>query len=212
MLVEQIHKLYDKEEKVRDRTSFFVSEVDKCPIAIFYAFKKTPKARLGSQAYLRFEVGNDTHKRLVKTLSKLRILIADEVNMPHNNLFRGRADAVVKIDDEFYIVEIKSVSNARFQRLTKAATEHVKQLQLYLYYFNINKGIILVENKNTQELKEFIIEKDIVLINKILTDFEILKTQIANNEMPAKPLNLPGWKCNYCSYKDVCPLFLNPSQ
>lgn len=207
MLVEQIYKLYNKEEKPRDRDCFFVSEVDKCPLAIFYSFKKIAKAKLGPQTYLKFEEGNNTHKSLVETLFKLGIARAVEISIPENELFKGRADAIVSIENQLYVVEIKSVNNRKFEEFVsegKPDASFLMQIQLYLFYFNIDRGIILIKNKDTQELREFIVEKDMELINNILTYFEMLKQQIINNELPEKPKNLAKWKCNYCGYNEVC--------
>jgi len=204
MLVEKIYKVYDREDKPRDRTYFYVSEADKCPRAVFYSFKKMPKAKLGPEVYLRFEEGDDTHKRLVKAFLKSGILVATEINTPRNDLFSGRADAVVNIDKELYVVEIKSVGSYKFKLSTEPSIEHVKQLQLYLYFFNIDRGIILLQNKDNQQLKEFIIEKDMGLINQILADFKKLKTEIENDALPEIPKDLAGWKCNWCPYNKVC--------
>jgi len=204
MLIEKIYKLYDREEKPKDRTNFYISETDKCPIAILYSFKKIPKPKIDPVVYRMFGDGDDTHNRLIKEFIKLRILVAAEIDIPANDLFSGRADAIVNIDNELYVVEIKAVNNAKYQKLTEPSPEQIKQLQFYLYFFNIDKGIILIENKDNQQLKEFVLKKDDKLISQILEDFERLKIQIENNELPEKPKDLPQWKCRYCAYRDVC--------
>ena len=76
-----------------------------------------------------------------------------------------------------------------------------KQLQLYLHFFNLQKGILVVENKDTQELKEFIVEKNQELINKLLQQFDYLKDQIGSEVTPQKPENLEPWKCKLCPYQ-----------
>lgn len=204
MLIEEIYKLYDIEGKPKDRDKFFASEVDECPLAIYYSFKKKPKIKLEPKVYLKFEDGNESHNRLAKMLFRLGIVRAIEVPIPENELFLGRADAIVSIGNELYVVEFKFVNKAGFEKLSKPNPSHIKQLQIYLHYFNINKGIILVENKDSQELKEFVIKRDINLIERILTYFKILKIQIMTNEIPDRPRDLPGWKCNYCAYGKIC--------
>lgn len=204
MLVKKIYELYDKEERYPDRNIFFVSEVDKCPIAIFYSFKKKPKAKLGAQTHLRFSDGDDTHKRLVRALFSIGIVGAVEIPIPENELFGGRADAIVAIKNELYVVEIKAVGSYKFKKLLEADPSYIKQLQLYLYYLNIDKGIILIENKDTQELKEFVVKKDVKMIKQILGDFTALKRKILNDELPGKPKVLAKWKCIYCSYRKMC--------
>ena len=204
MLVKKIYGLFDREERISDRDTFFVSEVDKCPIAIFYSFKKKPKGKLGPQAHLRFSDGDDTHRRLVRALFSLGIVRAIEIPIPEGQLFSGRADAVVCIGGKLYVVEIKAVGSNKFKFMSKPDPAHVKQLQFYLYYLNIDAGIILIENKDTQELKEFIIKRDIKLVNRITTFFKILMMNIVQNEVPRKPEDLAEWKCRYCPYQEIC--------
>ena len=141
---------------------------------------------------------------MVRALFSLGIVRAVEVPIPEDQLFSGRADAIVDIDNELYVVEIKAVSRNKFERLSEPDPAHVAQLQLYLHYLNIDRGVILVENKDTQGLKEFVIKKDVKLVNRILVHFKMLKMQIVNDEIPERPKDLPAWKCNYCPYSRVC--------
>jgi CRISPR/Cas system-associated exonuclease Cas4 (RecB family) len=75
-----------------------------------------------------------------------------------------------------------------------------------MHYFNINKGIILVENKDSQELKEFIVEKDEKLLQEISAKFTSLKKMVDSNTLPLKPKfrNDEKWKCDYCQYRKTC--------
>ena len=203
MLIEHIHKLFDKEERVKQRDKFYVSEANSCPVAVFFSFKNIPKEKLGSLCHLKFSHGNYTHNRLIAVLFALGIAKAAEIDIPDNELFTGRADAIVELNKELYVVEIKEVTKFMFEK-HKPNVNHVMQLQLYLHYFNIDQGILLVENKETQELKEFIVNKDPYLIRNIINDFMKLKLQINDNREPKRPEDLPEWKCNYCAYAKVC--------
>jgi len=204
MLIEKINKLYDRKDKPKERNKFFVSETNKCPLAILYSFKKVPKPKIDPVVYRLFADGDDAPARLIKDFIKLRILVATEINIPDNDLFSGRADAIVTIDNELYVVEIKAVNNKKFERMTKPSPEQVKQLQLYLYSFNINKGIILIENKDNQQLREFVVERDDTLINQLIESFKKLWIEIESNQLPEKPKDLPQWKCTYCPYSEIC--------
>ena len=74
---------------------------------------------------------------------------------------------------------------------------------MYLYFFNIKKGIVLYENKNTQELKEFVVEYDEKTVRDVLEKFEILRAQIKNNIIPSVS-DVNTWRCTYCPYRAIC--------
>jgi len=204
MIIEKINNFYKKEEEPRDRDLFYINEVGDCPVKIYYAFKKLPKEQLKPGVYMKFAHGSYAHMHLMSLLFSLGIAKSVEINIPENELFRGRADAIIVIDGEPYIIELKTVNKIGFESLAKPDYDMVKQLQLYLYYFNLNKGIILIENKDTQELKEFMIKKDEMQIKQILNEFIELKKKIESNKIPEKPEELAEWKCDYCVYKNNC--------
>ena len=92
------------------------------------------------------------------------------------------------------------------KRLEEPDKAHLKQIQLYMHYFNINKGIILVENKDNQELKEFVVTKDEKILQEISANFISLKKMVDNNTLPPKPRfsSNDKWKCDYCAYRKTC--------
>lgn len=70
-------------------------------------------------------------------------------------------DILADIDGERYVVEIKSVNTIQFKNMQKNNTPHQsgkKQLFLYMYLTGIHKGIVLCEDKNTQEFRANIYE------------------------------------------------------
>ncbi len=207
MLKEKIDDFYSKPEEEKERKNFWISEADTCPRAVFYAFKNMPKAKRDAQSYRILEHGEFTHIRLMRALFGMGIVRATEIKIPEDQVFRGRADAIITLDNESYVLEIKTMNKGAFQFSSAPQKAHYRQIQLYMHYFNITKGIILIENKDTQELKEFLIEKDEQEIKKIFEEFEILKKQIATDEVPMKPIDLEEWKCRYCPY-DFCEFFL----
>lgn len=61
-------------------------------------------------------------------------------------------DAIITIGKTEYIVEIKSQSTNSFQT-EKSHLSGRKQLKLYMHLSGIHQGFVLVEDKNTQEIK-----------------------------------------------------------
>ncbi len=207
-LIPLIDTLLESREESRNDTRdyFHISEVDKCPRAIFYKMKGYLGEKFKADMYRKLDNGDYVHKRIMSILVSLGIVVASEIRIPESNLFHGRADAIVTIDNELYVLEIKSMNRYAFDKLEAPDPAHLKQIQLYMHYFNINKGIILVENKDSQEMKEFIVTRDDRILNEIFISFGILKEMTQANTIPPKPnFNRDEkWRCDYCPYRKVC--------
>ena len=197
-------KEVEKKDGVRDY--FHISEVDKCPRAIYYKMKGYPGEGYKPETYRKLDNGDYVHMRLMSMLMSLGIVVAAEIRIPEERIFHGRADAIVSIDNDLYVLEIKSMNSYAFKRLEEPDKAHLKQIQLYMHYFNIDKGIILVENKDNQELKEFVVAKDEKILQEISANFISLKKMFDDNTLPPKPKfsSNDKWKCDYCAYRKTC--------
>jgi CRISPR/Cas system-associated exonuclease Cas4 (RecB family) len=132
-------------------------------------------------------------------------VVASEVNIPPQELVSGRADAIISTGKEMYVLDIKSMNSMIFRNLTEPKEENVAQLQLYLHYFKIPKGILLYVNKDNQELKEFIITYDKKLALNLLASLSDLREKIDSEIIPPRLSDYPdNWQCRYCQFKEVC--------
>jgi CRISPR/Cas system-associated exonuclease Cas4 (RecB family) len=137
----------------------------------------------------------------------LGIVRAAEVKIPPHELISGRADAIVTLNNELYVVDFKSMNSLVFKNLNAPKEENVNQIQLYLHFFKIPKGILLYINKDTLELKEFFIQYDSKLAKKLLDDLYILKQKIDSNIVPARLIDFPNnWQCQYCQFFEICKM------
>lgn len=94
-----------------------------------------------------------------------------------------------------------------FQKLEAPKEENVNQIQLYLHYFKIPKGILLYVNKNTLELKEFLVNYNPISARRLLKDLEDLKKKIDSNIVPDRIKEYPeGWQCKYCQFREICDM------
>lgn len=212
MLRELIDKFYldrerDKEE--RERVRFYISESGKCPRAIFFRFKRAPKRELEAERLRVFEFGNHIQQIVLRPLFSKGIVRTTEVPISPQEIISGRADIIINDEKgQPYVVEVKSISGKmNFEKMEKPMPDHYAQLQLYLHYFKIQKGIILYVNKDTQELKEFIYNYDPNLIKNLLVRFEKLKLKIESNIVPSRLSDYPiNWQCKGCEYREICDL------
>jgi len=207
MLKELIDKYYQDKMEDRDKKKFYISDAGKCPRQIFFKFKKAPAEKMEPRILRIFDQGNYVHLRLMRDLFSLGVAVASEINIPSKEDISGRADAIVRVDDELYVVDFKSINSMILNRLKEPKKENVLQLQLYLHFFKIKKGILLYEGKDTSVIKEFLVEYDEDMANEILSDFKRLKINVKKDLIPKRlPDYSTNWQCRYCQFKEICSL------
>ena len=210
MLRELIDQFYLDKEKDNQRTHFYVTDAGKCPRAIFFKFKQAPREKMEPRILRVFDNGDYIHRFILRPLFSLGLVRASEIDTPPHNLVSGRADAILTIDNELYVLDIKSMTTTLFRKLTQPKQDNLYQIQLYLHFFNIKKGILLYVNKDNQELKEFLVSYNQELCQKILNDLRALRDKINQNiiplPLPDKPYN---WQCRYCPFKNICAMIGN---
>jgi CRISPR/Cas system-associated exonuclease Cas4 (RecB family) len=154
-----------------------------------------------------FERGENMHRSIFNILYRLRLGVVTEIPIPSQEIISGRADAILCVGNENYVLDIKSINSMIFKRMTSPKEENVYQIQLYLHFFNIKKGILLYIDKDQQDMKEFFVDYDEQLCNSLLEKFQALKNQVDTNIVPARLADYPrNWQCSYCQYKEVCKL------
>jgi len=209
MLKELIDKYYLERQKDREQHHFYITDAGKCQRAIFFKFKNVPREEMEAKVLRMFDHGDHIHQLIMSSLFGVKEVhvVASEVNIPPQELITGRADAIISDGKDLYVLDIKSVNGIVFNHLEEAKEENIDQLQLYLHYFKIPRGILLYVNKDTQELKEFQITYDKDRVNSLLKDLKALKNKIDSNIVPERLADYPdNWQCQYCQFKEICSL------
>ena len=207
MLKELIDKYYQDKMEDRDKKKFYISDAGKCPRQIFFKFKKAPSEKMEPRILRIFDQGNYVHLRLMRDLFSLGVAVASEINIPPEEDISGRADAIVRVNDELYVVDFKSINSMILNRLKEPKKENLLQLQLYLHFFKIKKGILLYEGKDTSVIKEFLVEYDEDMAKGILSDFKRLKINVKKDLIPKRLSDYSSnWQCKYCQFKEICSM------
>lgn len=130
----------------------------------------------------------------------------EEVCFANDNLsLFGMIDGFIVINNELFILEIKSINNSGFTKLNSPKQEHIEQINLYCYLTNIDKAIILYENKDNQDLKEFLVEKDKDLVLNLLEKIKFLRNCLETNTIPNRICNSNvTYNAKYCPYNHIC--------
>ena len=207
MLRELINQYYLDRQKYKDQHYFYITDAGKCIRAIFFKFKKAPKEKLDARILRLFDHGEYIQMQILNTLFSLGIVRASEIRIPPQEIISGRADAIVTLDNELYVVDFKSMNSMIFRKLEAPKEDNINQIQLYLHFFKIPKGILLYVNKDTSELKEFFIDYDPVKAKSLLKGLSDLKKKIEKNMVPERLFDYPSnWQCRYCSFKEICKM------
>jgi len=205
MLKELIDEFYLENQKNREQTRFYITDAGKCPRAVFFKFKNAPKEPIEARLMRIFEHGENIHRNIFNILYRLKIGCTTEIKIPDQEIVSGRADAILCMNNENYVLDIKSINSMLFRKLEQPKEENIYQVQLYMHFFGIKKGILLYVDKDQQNLKEFFLDYDENLCKGLMDKFYALKTQIEEDTLPAKLADYPrNWQCTYCQFKDIC--------
>ncbi len=207
MLKELIDKFYLDRHKDREQQHFYISDAGRCSRSIFFKFKNVPREEIGANILRLFDHGDHIHQLIMKPLLSIRDIhvVASEINIPPQEIISGRADAIISTGKDLYVLDVKSMNSMIFNKLEQPKEENVDQIQLYLHYFKVPKGILLYVDKDKLELKEFIINYDKKRVLSLLGGLENLKAKIDSNTIPDRLPEYPdNWQCRYCQFKEVC--------
>jgi len=207
MLKEIIDKYYQDKNNERERRRFYISDAGKCPRQIFFKFKKAPRKEMEPRLLRIFDQGDYVHLRLTRDLFSLGIVVASEIDIPPREDIGGRADAIVRINNELYLVDLKSINSNILYKMEAPKDDHILQVQLYLHFFKLKKGILLYEGKDNSEIKEFPVEYDKKIAEDILSNFKRLKINVDKDLIPQQLSDFPdNWQCQYCQFREICDM------
>lgn len=207
MLKELIDKFYLDRQRDKEQRHFYITDAGKCHRAIFFKFKNAPRKEMEPSVLRLFDHGDHIHQLIMKPLFGIRDIhvVASEVNIPPQEIISGRCDAIVSDGKNLYVLDIKSMNSMIFDKLTEPKEENVDQLQLYLHYFKIPRGILIYVNKNTLALKEFFVEYSQERAFSLIASLQETKKKIDSGIIPDRISGYPeDWQCRYCQFREIC--------
>lgn len=217
LLTDMINHHYRSEHRNQERVmrnKLHPSTIGMCPRKIVFDMLMVPKAEPSDQLLRIFQNGHSMHERYQKLFADMGILLEEEMKIKKGDI-GGSVDAKVKIfsfdniQGEQMLIELKSAAEYSFKWMVKnnqPKTEHKAQLQFYMHLSGVHKGIIFVENKDTQEVWEYPMEYDEEfgkkLEKKALWCIDLAK----GRKLPPIPKgHTPSYyKCNTCDYNFYC--------
>ncbi|PIS17339.1 MAG: hypothetical protein COT59_01170 [Candidatus Nealsonbacteria bacterium CG09_land_8_20_14_0_10_42_14] len=209
MLKELIDKFYLDRQKDKEQHHFYITDAGKCGRAVFFKFKNAPRRDIEANILRLFDHGDHIHQLIMKPLFSIRDIhvVASEINIPPQELISGRADAILSTGKEMFVLDIKSMNSMIFRNLTQPKEENIDQLQLYLHYFKVPKGILLYVDKDRLELKDFVVGYNRKRALGLIESLTEIKKKIDSEVIPARIPDYPeNWQCRYCQFKEICSM------
>lgn len=206
-------------KQTRPMRKLHPSTIGMCQRKIVFDMLMVPKAMPNDRLMRIFENGHSLHHRYEELFDKMGILVQNEMKLEFEDI-SGHTDAWVKIYSienpmgEDYLVELKSAFSKSFEWMVKnnrPKKEHYEQLTFYLHLVQkmgipITKGVIFVENKDTQEVWEYPVEYDPNLGKKLEEKGNWCILLAKERKLPPiPPRHTPSYyKCATCDYNFYC--------
>jgi len=216
LLENMMNRHYEEKQKydTRPMRKLHPSTIGMCQRRIVFDILMVPKAPNDGQLSRIFENGHSMHTRYEKLFEEMGILVEAERKLEAENI-SGHTDAVIRIssflnpEGELYLVELKSAFSKSFKWMKEnntPKTEHKYQLTFYMHLSGIHKGIIFVENKDTQEVWEYHMEYDPILGQQLMDKANWLIDLAQKRILPNIPKGYTPsyYKCVQCPYNFYC--------
>ncbi len=191
------------------------SELGQCTRKIVMLILGLIEDTITPQQQRIFDNGNDVHRRYLKSYLpkigckpvKIKVTkngVSEKVDFSEvlienkDYWIRGAPDAVIlnPHDGLKYVFELKSIKQENFAVLEGPHEDHIDQVTIYMFLTDTKKALVLYENKNTQSIKEFVVDFDPKRLDTILKKIRTIQGYVTNYQ---ETQALPD-KCgvNYC--------------
>lgn len=148
-----------------------------------------------------FDNGSGRDEYLKRDMARSGVsLIRDEaerkIELPQYRI-RGELDDLVQnpLDKKIFVVDYKTMRSDLFKALEAAKPEHKIQVLPYEYAKRTSYGLVMYENKDTQELKVMEADFDPAKWTEITLRLERILTGLQEGYVTRNPVS-----CGYCPY------------
>ena len=208
---EMLKQYTQRKARVRGKGEFHPSQLFGCERAIWLSVLGAPSNAPCSatdelRKHLIFSMGDSVHLRWQTILTLVGVLEKAEVPVENKKYdLIGHCDGILNINGERMALEIKSINSMGFSRLTEPKEDHVRQVSIYMDCLGLEKGIILYENKDRHEVKEYVIKKSKKVVREYKQVIDRVKIAINENVPPKKESPTPNsTACRWCNYTHIC--------
>ena len=141
------------------------------------------------------------------TCGSMKIKYVEKVLLDESIKVTGKVDGVLELDDNV-LLEMKTRSDATFNKPLKPHTKELLQANLYMYLLDLKRCFFVFINRNTYDFEIHIVERDAVRVAKALDKIDVINNAVKSGNPPLKG----GKIARKCRKKDSgvarnCPFF-----
>lgn len=188
-----------------------------CRRAMWYEFRWADRAKFDGRMLRLFESGHLQEPRVVHDLRSVGLEVhavdpdtGDQIRFKSGHL-QGSCDGVVKgVPDApktTHLLEIKTMNDKNFKAIVKsgaaeAQPKYYVQMQVYMRAFRLSCALLVVVNKNTDELHFERVRYD----ERTAIDALRAGNMVIQSSGPPKRLSEDPamFKCKMCPFSEVC--------
>lgn len=187
--------------------------LDACPRMLYYSLSgevpTTEMEPISGQLQRIFDVGTWHHIYIQNILLQIGMLEGAEVPVVDTEyMLEGKADGVFKreVFSEKVLLEIKTMNSYTFSRAVwKPFDKHEFQASLYARNLGCKKILFLYIDKNTSELKEFLVPVNLEMLEKADKKTEKVRECLRSKTAPPRTCKTDESKAALdCPYRELC--------
>lgn len=217
-----IKEALEEGSEKRDPKVISMSSLGHCARQLAYRMHGTPGTSLTWRALGIFSDGNLHHDSIRSLLKKgleggCYSLQDQELSVSYEGI-SGHVDGVLRHDRACSVLshgdlllEVKSVNDRGYGDVLKKGElsfEYRCQVSGYLKALGLKQAVIILKNKNTAEISEFLYDLEEGLVNERLAIVKTVKASqtpddVEREYFPDKKGKL-SWRCGYCPFVETC--------
>ena len=192
----------------------------KCHRGLWYRYHGYEKQERNAGTKLMFLQGDRLHRMATELLEKgLKNWFIEgiEEKVELNNI-TGRYDCCLSnpTENEYMIIDFKTVRGNAFNYLNEPKASHKLQVQTYMYATGIDNGaVIYIDREGQNFARQFYVEPDFIQVQKGIDTAKAIiekteppakmspKIKINNNKGDDSIVVKEPWQCSYCDLKNV---------
>lgn len=113
-------------------------------------------------------------------------------------------DGIIRYKGKYYILELKTESNFKWQTRKGVDPKHYMQGTAYSIAFNIPEVIFIYITRDILDMKSFMFTPTAEMKEDLVGKITECDEWVSKMTCPPKPDDVPKSTCEYCSYKKLC--------
>ena len=198
--------------------------IDFCPRAFLLCQREgllyNDEEKVPGRRIITFEVGKAVEGVILRALQAsgvLRPLTELYINVTPEIKVLGTPDGacILTIEDEVYIIELKTTGKDEIETMIEPYINHVCQLSLYLWMAEIRKApyvytdgfVVYVSKLEKKEgIKVYHVQRNEAFIGRVREQLQVLKTFSESGGLPPRICNSPTalMAKNHCGIPKIC--------